>query len=132
MDSVEPIGRLALIRSDQSREPVGQSSDRPKCFQAGTLCVGHTGAMASRVSRRAHGGLAGHRLGPSALMLSYGFDSDAAFAMLKWWSRNRNIKVRDLAAELMEASEHGAATGQAFRARVDQLLHDLTNHNERQ
>jgi hypothetical protein len=61
-----------------------------------------------------------------ALMLAYGFDEDAAFAMLVWWSRNRNVKVRDLAAELMHASEDGAATGQDFRSRVDDLLHDLS------
>ena len=61
-----------------------------------------------------------------ALMLAYGFDEDAAFSMLSWWSRNRNIKVRDLASELMRASEEGAASGQEFRTQVDRLLHDLT------
>ncbi len=61
-----------------------------------------------------------------ALMMAYGFDEDAAFSMLSWWSRNRNIKVRDLAGELMRASEEGAASGQQFRTQVDRLLHDLT------
>jgi hypothetical protein len=61
-----------------------------------------------------------------ALMLAYGFDEDAAFAMLAWWSRTRNVKVRDLAGQLMRASEEGAATGQDFRSRVDGLLHDLS------
>ncbi len=61
-----------------------------------------------------------------ALMLAYGFDEDAAFSMLTWWSRNRNVKIRDLAAELMQASGEGAVTGQDFRGRVDRLLHDLT------
>lgn len=65
-----------------------------------------------------------------ALMLAYGFDEDAAFAMLAWWSRNRNVKVRDLATELMRASEEGAATGQDFRSRVDGLLYDLS-HQQR-
>lgn len=64
-----------------------------------------------------------------ALMLAYGFDEDAAFSMLSWWSRNRNIKVRDLATELMQASEVGAATGQEFRTQVDRLLHDLTGRD---
>jgi hypothetical protein len=66
-----------------------------------------------------------------ALMLAYGFDEDAAFAMLAWWSRNRNVKVRDLATELMKASEDGAATGQDFRTRVDDLLHDLSHQPHR-
>ena len=61
-----------------------------------------------------------------ALMLAYGFDEDAAFSMLSWWSRNRNVKVRALASELMRASEEGAASGQEFRSQVDRLLHDLT------
>ena len=64
-----------------------------------------------------------------ALMLAYGFDEDAAFAMLAWWSRNRNVKVRDLANELMRASEEGAASGQQFRTQVDRLLHDLTGNS---
>jgi hypothetical protein len=64
-----------------------------------------------------------------ALMLAYGFDENAAFSMLSWWSRNRNIKVRDLATELMQASEEGAATGQEFRTQVDRLLHDLTGNS---
>ncbi len=64
-----------------------------------------------------------------ALMLAYGFDEDAAFSMLTWWSRNRNVKVRDLAGELMQASVEGAATGQEFRTRVDRLLHDLTGRD---
>ncbi|PWN03297.1 hypothetical protein DJ010_09280 [Nocardioides silvaticus] len=66
-----------------------------------------------------------------ALMLAYGFDEDAAFSMLSWWSRNRNIKVRDLATELMRASEEGAASGQQFRTQVDRLLHDLTGNDSR-
>lgn len=61
-----------------------------------------------------------------ALMLAYGFDADAAFSMLTWWSRNRNTKVRDVAAELMAASEEGGATAADVRHRVDRLLHDVT------
>jgi len=66
-----------------------------------------------------------------ALMLAYGFDANAAFSMLTWWSRNRNIKVRELAAQLMQASEEGAATAEGFRARVDNLLYDLTDRSAR-
>lgn len=66
-----------------------------------------------------------------ALMLAYGFDEKAAFSMLTWWSRNRNIKIRDLAANLMQASEDGAATAQGFRARVDNLLYDVTDRSTR-
>ncbi len=61
-----------------------------------------------------------------ALMLVYGFGPDAAFSMLRWWSRNRNVKVRDLAEALMQASQDGEVTAPAFRGRVDGLLYDLT------
>lgn len=61
-----------------------------------------------------------------ALMLVYGFGPDAAFSMLRWWSRNRNVKVRDLAEALMQACQDGEVTAPAFRGRVDSLLYDLT------
>ena len=61
-----------------------------------------------------------------ALMLAYGFDEDAAFSMLSWWSRNRNVKLRVVATELMKATEDGAATAQELRSKVDGLLHDIT------
>ena len=44
-----------------------------------------------------------------SLMLAYGLDADQAFAMLNWWSSHRNVKVRELAARLVEtlAVRHG-------------------------
>ena len=61
-----------------------------------------------------------------AIMLAYGLDADAAFAMLRWWSRNRNVKVRDLAARLVGVAQEGGAAFADLRLRVDALLHDLT------
>lgn len=66
-----------------------------------------------------------------ALMMVYGFGPDAAFSMLRWWSRNRNMKVRDLAASLMEASQKGEFSMPTFRGRVDRLLYDLTQQDPR-
>ena len=62
-----------------------------------------------------------------ALMLAYGLDSDQAFAMLRWWSRNRNVKVRDLAARLVEIAREGSVTDHELRSSIDAQLHDLTN-----
>lgn len=62
-----------------------------------------------------------------ALMMVYGFGPDAAFSMLRWWSRSRNVKIRDLAGDLMRASQDGEVSIPAFRGSVDRLLHDLTD-----
>jgi hypothetical protein len=64
-----------------------------------------------------------------ALMMAYGFDEDAAFSMLSWWSRNRNVKLRVLAAELMKATGDGATTAQELRGQMDGLLHDIANRS---
>jgi PAS domain-containing protein len=62
-----------------------------------------------------------------ALMLAYGLDPDQAFAMLRWWSRNRNVKVRDLAAKLVEIARAGSVSDHELRASIDAQLHDVTN-----
>jgi len=61
-----------------------------------------------------------------ALMLAYGLDSEQAFAMLRWWSRNRNVKVRDLAVRLVELAGAGEVSDTELRGRIDTTLHDLT------
>ncbi|MFC5731409.1 MULTISPECIES: PAS and ANTAR domain-containing protein [Nocardioides] len=66
-----------------------------------------------------------------SLMLAYGVDADQAFAMLNWWSRNKNVKVRDLAERLVEAARTGATTHSDLRTTVDALLHDLATSPER-
>jgi hypothetical protein len=62
-----------------------------------------------------------------ALMLAYGLDPDQAFSMLRWWSRNRNVKVRDLAAKLVEIAQTGSITDAELRSNIDAHLHDVTN-----
>ncbi len=60
-----------------------------------------------------------------SLMLAYGLDAEQAFAMLNWWSSHRNLKVRDLAARLVETWESGSATTDEMRRRFDALMHDI-------
>lgn len=60
------------------------------------------------------------------LMLGYGLDPDAAFAMLRWWSRNRNVKVRELAERLIEVARMGHVSHPGLRALLDSLIHDVT------
>jgi len=62
------------------------------------------------------------------LMLGYGLDADAAFAMLKWWSRNRNVKVREIAERLLAVAREGHVSHPGLRRLLDALLDDLTTH----
>lgn len=61
-----------------------------------------------------------------ALMLAYGLDPDQAFSMLRWWSRNRNVKVRDLASRLVEVAQAGQVSDSDLRSNIDAQLHDIT------
>jgi len=61
------------------------------------------------------------------LMLAYGLDADAAFAMLRWWSRGRGVKVRDIAEGLLELVAEGTFTNAGLRRVLDDLLDDLTS-----
>jgi hypothetical protein len=61
-----------------------------------------------------------------ALMLAYGLDPDKAFSMLRWWSRNRNVKIRDLAQRLVDVARAGEVSDTELRGSIDMLLHDIT------
>ena len=61
-----------------------------------------------------------------SLMLAYGLDAAQAFAMLKWWSNSRNMKIRELAERLVEIARTGEASDCSVRNGFDALLHDLT------
>jgi hypothetical protein len=62
-----------------------------------------------------------------ALMLAYGLDADQAYAMLNWWSRNKNVKVRELARRLVDLSQEGQITHQDLRHSFDRHLHDVSS-----
>lgn len=57
-----------------------------------------------------------------ALSLAYGFDGEAAFALLRWWSNHRNVKVKVLAEQLLTEAGIGAVSTPELRAAVDGLL----------
>ncbi len=60
------------------------------------------------------------------LMLGYGLDPDAAFAMLQWWSRNRNVKVREISERLIDIARLGHFSHPGLRGMLDALINDLT------
>lgn len=84
---------------------------------------------ASEEARNAVAASAQHRAtieqAKGSLMLAYGLDADQAFAMLRWWSRNKNVKVRDIAEHLIDVSSAGELTDRSLRAAVDNRLHDM-------
>jgi hypothetical protein len=59
------------------------------------------------------------------LMVVYGLDSDAAFAMLVWYSRSSKLPLHELAASFLDAVR-GERPGPLTIARADALLADLT------
>jgi anti-anti-sigma regulatory factor len=59
------------------------------------------------------------------LMVVYGLDSDAAFAMLVWYSRGAKLPLRELAARFLDAVRV-ERPGPLTIARADALLADLT------
>lgn len=59
------------------------------------------------------------------LMLAYGLTDDQAFALLRWWSRNHNVRVRTLAERLMATSLEDSHSHEELRAAFDRILHDL-------
>lgn len=60
-----------------------------------------------------------------ALMLVYGLDAEAAFALLSWQSQHANIKLRELAERLVAAVGGDASATAAIRQRLDEIVYSL-------
>ncbi len=61
-----------------------------------------------------------------ALMLVYGLDADAAFALLSWQSQRENVKLRDLAKRLVAVVAGDSVTSVALRQRLDKVVYSLS------
>lgn len=61
------------------------------------------------------------------VMLGYRLDADQAFALLRWHSNQHNIKLHDLAAQLVHAATEHDAPSTSTRLSLDQLLFHLTD-----
>jgi ANTAR domain len=59
-----------------------------------------------------------------ALMVTYGISADAAFALLRFHSQNRNVKVRAIAAQLTTLM-NGRPSSTESITRFDRLLNDV-------
>lgn len=59
------------------------------------------------------------------LMLAYGLDAEAAFAMLSWQSQHANIKLRELAERLVAVVGGEASATAAIRQHLDEIVYSL-------
>jgi hypothetical protein len=99
-------------------------SDRPRCLQGFVTDV--TDEIRDRAAREAtqqiHAALAGREIIDQAkgvLVLVYGMTCDEAFDTLRATSNARNVRVRDLAHEVVAAARR---CGTAARENLDDLL----------
>ncbi|MGY2063879.1 ANTAR domain-containing protein, partial [Nocardia gipuzkoensis] len=60
------------------------------------------------------------------LSLIYELDEEQAFTILRWRSQHTNVKIRDLAAQLVRESRHLEPNRAGLRMRFDHVL--LTVH----
>ena len=60
-----------------------------------------------------------------ALMVTYGLTADAAFDLLRFHSQTRNVKLRAIAAELVDRLSTSATNSRAV-TQFDRLLDDVT------
>ncbi len=60
-----------------------------------------------------------------ALMLVYGLNAEAAFALLSWQSQRSNIKLRELAERLVAAVGGDAQASATLRQRLDEIVYSL-------
>ncbi|TCC50376.1 ANTAR domain-containing protein [Kribbella pittospori] len=60
-----------------------------------------------------------------ALMLAYGINPEAAFALLRWHSQRHNTKLNQIAESLIAVLQRTDRVVPASRDAMDKLLHDL-------
>jgi hypothetical protein len=109
-----------IVRDGVVTELVGYYLDLTPEFTAESSAAADAAVAASAAGRDAIEQAKG------VLMLGYGLDADAAFAMLKWWSRNRNVKVREIADRMLAVAREGHVSHPGLRRLLDALLDDLT------
>lgn len=58
-----------------------------------------------------------------ALMITYGINEDAAFAVLRWHSQHRNIKLRDIATAIVTGTDDPIIAGLSATEKITHILH---------
>ena len=65
------------------------------------------------------------------LMLAFGLNADAAFALLVWHSQRSNRKVHAIAAELLAHLHEDGLSGNGLRLAMDRILNGVTPNKRR-
>lgn len=113
------IGTGGIRGADEAATLEGYCIDLTEEFAASSEEYASAAVAASAVHR------AVIEQAKGAVMFAYGLGSDQAFAMLRWWSRNRNVKLHDLAAQLVDRARGGHFSSADLRGGVDVFLHDV-------
>lgn len=120
------VRSLLVVADEVSRHEGG--------FQAAGVAVDITAELREAGERAGRAAVAAVLEGRGAieqakgvLMLVYSLSEDQAFALLRWWSRNHNLRVRLLAERLMATVRSGEDSDAELRVRMDRRLHDLTS-----
>ncbi|MFP5334404.1 MAG: ANTAR domain-containing protein [Actinomycetes bacterium] len=87
-------------------------------------------ATATEAVRRSKEHAAAIEQAKGALMYVYGLDPDAAFALLRWRSRNDNLKLHDLCEELVVAMSTGEVSAAALHRYMDPALTALEGRGQ--
>jgi hypothetical protein len=62
-----------------------------------------------------------------AMMVVYGISPVAAIELLRWHSRQTNVKLQVIAERLVEVLSGSTLTSSTTRGSVDRMLHDVTH-----
>jgi hypothetical protein len=97
------------------------------CFIDLTQSLHHDLATATRLAvELSAGSRAAIEQAKGALMITYGIDEDEAFALLRWHSQHTNIKLRDIAAGIIDRTSDPGIAGLTADRKITEILADLT------
>jgi len=113
------VGQAELDGAEQIRRISGFMVDITGSFRRDLAESTHAAVEAAGASRAAIDQAKG------ALMLVYGMDEDAAFNLLRWYSQRSNVKLRDLADTLVNATAQGVPMSGDNRRRLDEVFFAL-------
>ena len=64
-----------------------------------------------------------------ALMITYGLDEDEAFALLRWHSQHTNIKLRDIAAGIVDRINDPDIAGLSGDGKITEIITELAGND---
>jgi PAS domain S-box-containing protein len=116
---VHPVAVIAHSITDARGEPIGTEG----------FYLDLTDSEAAAVQRRVDDQVRAFRdssgvieQAKGMLMLVYGVNADRAFDVLRWRSQHENVKIRDVAAALVDEIQAGLQLEERHRRRLDEIV----------